>query len=61
MKAAKTNCDCCINYVYNDDYKSYECQVHLDEDEMGKFLSNSFHNCPYFLFNDEYKTVRKQI
>jgi hypothetical protein len=34
--------------------------VNLDEDEMGKFLSRSFDDCPYFQFYDEYKTVRKQ-
>lgn len=58
---AKTNCDYCINYIYDDAYNSYECQANLDEDEMGRFLSNSFDNCSYFQFNDEYKTVRKQI
>lgn len=57
----KANCECCINYIYDEEYNCYECQVNLDEDEMGNFLSNSFDNCPYFQFNDEYKTVRKQI
>ncbi|WHH58637.1 DUF6472 family protein [Petroclostridium sp. X23] len=58
---AKKSCDCCINYIYDEDYSYYECQVNLDEDEMGKFLSNTFDNCPYFEFNDEYKIVRKQM
>lgn len=58
---AKTNCDCCVNYVYDEDCECYECQVHLDEDEMSRFLCKSFYDCPYFRFNDEYKTVRKQI
>lgn len=57
----KTNCDCCINYIYDEDYNCYDCQVDLDEDEMGKFLGKSFDNCPYFQFNDEYKTARKQM
>lgn len=56
----KTNCESCINYIYNEDYECYECQVDLDEDEMGKFMERSFADCPYFQFNDEYKTVRKQ-
>jgi len=58
---AKTNCDCCSNYIYNEEYSSYECQSNLDEDEMGEFLRDSFENCPYFQFNDEYKIVRKQM
>jgi hypothetical protein len=58
---AKTNCDCCINYIYNEEYNCYECQANLDEDEIGKFIRNSFDNCPYFQFNDEYRIVRKQM
>lgn len=57
----KTNCECCMNYSYDEEYNYYVCVVNLDEDEMGKFISNSFDNCPYFQFNDEYKIVRKQI
>lgn len=57
----KTNCEFCINYIYDEDYACYACQVNLDEDEMGKFLKDSYHDCPHFQFNDEYKTVRKQI
>ncbi len=60
MKAG-TNCEYCINYLYNDAYNCYECRVNLDEDEMDKFLRNAFNDCPYFQFNDEYKTVRKQM
>lgn len=58
---AKTNCEYCLNYTYNEDYSCYECQVNLDEDEMDRFLRNTFDNCPYFQFNDEYKVVRKQM
>lgn len=57
----KGNCECCLNYVYDEEYEYYECQVYLDEDEMVRFLEDSFHNCPYFQINDEYKIVRKQI
>jgi hypothetical protein len=56
----KTSCDSCINYTYNEDYEWYQCEVYLDEDEMGRFLSNTLDNCPHFDFNDEYKIVRKQ-
>ncbi|HKL98546.1 MAG TPA: DUF6472 family protein [Mobilitalea sp.] len=58
---ARTNCDTCLNYVYDEEYDCYMCQAYLDEDEMGQFLSNSFYNCPYYQLNDEYKIVRKQM
>ncbi len=61
MEKAKTNCDHCSNFIYNVDYQCYECEVNLDEDELAKFMSAAFDNCPYFRINDEYKTVRKQI
>ncbi len=57
----KSNCECCINYTYDEEFNCYQCEVNLDEDEMSQFLRNAFINCPYFQFNDEYKTVRKQI
>lgn len=57
----KTNCDCCINYIFDEEYNCYECQINLDEDEMVRFLGDSFDNCPYFQLNDEYKVVRKQM
>lgn len=57
----KTNCDYCINYIYDEDYDCHECHVNLDQDEMLKFLSNSFDNCPYFRLNDEYTTVKRQM
>lgn len=55
-----TNCESCIYYVFDDEYDCYVCQVNLDEDDMGKFLSNTAFHCPHFQFNDEYKIVRKQ-
>ena len=58
---AATNCETCINYVYDEDYECYVCEMDLDEDEMYKFLSSSFDSCPYYQLNDEYKIVRKQM
>ncbi len=57
----KTNCECCISYIYDEEFSCYQCEINLDEDEMSRFLTKSFVNCPYFQFKDEYKTVRKQI
>ena len=34
-----TNCDCCVNYVYDDEYDCYTCLVNLDEDEMRRFIT----------------------
>lgn len=57
----KSNCECCGNYSYNEEYEYFECLVNLDEDEMGKFMTHTFEQCPYFQFIDEYKIVRKQM
>lgn len=54
------NCENCSNYVYDDETDTYYCDVSLDEDERGRFLTGNTKNCPYFDFYDEYKIVRKQ-
>lgn len=59
--SGQSNCENCINYIYDEYYDWYECEISLDEDETVRFMQNSFTDCPYFKFNDEYKTVRKQI
>lgn len=56
-----SNCDCCSNYVYDEDYECYTCMVSLDEDEMAKFMTNTFQECPYYQSDDEYKIVRHQM
>lgn len=58
---SKSNCDVCINYVYDEDCECYTCAIDLDEDEMMGFVTGNFRNCPYFRFGDEYTIVRKQI
>ncbi len=57
----KTSCDNCIYYEYDDEYECYTCSMNLDEDEMYRFMQNSFYNCPYYKYGDEYTIVRKQI
>ena len=47
--------------IYDEDLGYYVCDVNLDEDEMSRFLSDTFYNCPYFQMEDEYKIVRKQM
>jgi hypothetical protein len=55
------SCEQCNNYIYEDDYECYVCQVDLDEDEMARFLADEFRDCPYYQPGDEYLIVRKQI
>lgn len=58
--AVKANCECCMNYFYDEEYGCYTCRMDLDEDEMRQFIADSFRDCPYFHFGDEYTIVKKQ-
>ena len=60
-KTPEANCESCEFYVYDDYTDSYTCNMNLDEDEMGKFLTGSTRGCPYYRYYDEYKSVRRQI
>ena len=40
-----SNCDTCVNYVYDEESEYYYCLVDLDEDEMYRFLSGSQREC----------------
>lgn len=55
------NCESCINYTYDEEYGCYVCDIDLDEDEMGRFITSSVRHCPHFQYNDEYKIVRSQM
>ncbi len=57
----KTACEYCANFVYDEDDESYYCDVNLDEDEMYRFMSSSYKECPYYRSGDEYKVVRHQM
>lgn len=56
-----SNCEMCMNYVYDEEFEYYVCDMDLDQDEMGRFLTDIFYECPYFRMGDEYKIVRKQM
>ncbi|MGN0431091.1 MAG: DUF6472 family protein [Lachnospiraceae bacterium] len=58
---AQSNCDMCANYEYDEDEEYYTCAANLDEDEMYRFLTGSYKECPYFSSNDEYAVVRHQM
>lgn len=60
-KNRKTSCECCGNYVYDEENDYYVCEVNLDEDEMGRFLRGTVNACPYYQSDDEYRIVRRQM
>lgn len=60
MAKQNKSCTYCNNFVYDEEWECYVCEINLDEDEMGRFLSGSFSDCPYYQSNDEYEVVRKQ-
>lgn len=55
------SCECCANYVYDEEYECYTCDVNLDEDDMYRFLTGDCNQCSYFQLYDEYKVVRHQM
>ena len=59
--AEQGTCDTCVNFVYDEDYEYYVCDMDLDEDELVRFLSDTHYQCPYYRNGDEYAVVRKQI
>lgn len=59
--AGQSNCEYCSNYVYDEEIDCFICLVNLDEDEMARFITNTYDSCPYFRLDDEYKIVRKQM
>ena len=61
MNKSQGSCEQCNNYVYDDDYECYICEMDLDEDEMARFLSGTPMECPYYQPGDEYLVVRKQM
>lgn len=56
-----SSCDFCANYVYDDEDEDYYCDINLDEDEMYRFLSSNYKECPYYRPGDEYLVVRHQM
>ena len=56
-----SNCDSCVNFVYDEDDECYVCDMNLDEDDMVRFLTGTFDNCPYYQLDNEYLVVRHQM
>lgn len=55
-------CEDCFyfDYLYDDEDSEMGCTLGLDEDERVAILSRNKTTCPYYRFQDEYKTVQKQ-
>lgn len=58
---AKSSCDSCVNYVYDQEWGYYVFEANLDEDDMPRFLSSQTFNCPFYRLDDEYQVVRRQM
>ncbi len=59
-KQKATDCESCVNFVFDEDYEEYTCLVDLDEDEYYRLTSQANYACPYYRLDDEYGVVRKQ-
>lgn len=57
---SRISCESCVNYVYDEECDCYVCDINLDEDEMCRFMTDTYYNCPYYRLDDEYAVVRKQ-
>ncbi|MCM1023380.1 MAG: DUF6472 family protein [Prevotella sp.] len=56
-----SECESCVNYVWDEDWEQYVCAADLDEDEMGRFLGGTSRECHSYRLDDEYGVVRKQL
>ena len=55
-----SNCETCVNFVYDDEDECYVCDMNLDEDDMERFLRSANDACPFYRPGDEYRTARRQ-
>lgn len=55
-------CESCYHYVEDEDTGDYVCEIDLgfDEDEYARYDASRYKTCPYYQYNDEYISVRKQ-
>ena len=47
--------------MFDEEEEYYVCDINLDEDEMVRFMTDSYYDCPYFRNGDEYRVVRHQM
>lgn len=58
---AKSNCDICVNNVYDENDEAWYCEVSMDEDDAARMMQGNYRECPYFQSDDEYAVVRHQM
>ena len=58
--AGQTNCESCANYIYDEESDCYCCEVDLDEDEMYRFLSDTFYQCGRRISDRKKTNVKKE-
>ncbi len=58
---AKTSCDSCVYYVYDEEDEAYYCEVDMDEDDAARMMQGQYRECPYYQRDDEYAVVRHQM
>ena len=60
-KKKSAGCEYCSNYVYDEDYEYYVCDINLDEDEMARFMSYSDWDCPYSRWTMNMRSLGNKI
>ena len=58
---AKTSCDSCVYYVYDEEDEAYYCEVDMDEDDAARMMQGQYRECPYYQMDEEYAVVRHLI
>ena len=58
-----SQCDTCGNYQYDEEEEYWYCAAdNMDEDDYARMMYGGRHtSCPYYVYDDEYKIVRKQM
>ena len=54
------NCELCQFYDYDEESEEYVCTASMDEDDYVRFLERHSRDCPFFRFQDDYKSARRQ-
>ena len=54
------NCELCQFYDWDETGEEQVCTADLDEDDYARFLESGTRDCPFFRFQDDYRTARRQ-
>ncbi|MCR4600977.1 MAG: DUF6472 family protein [Clostridia bacterium] len=59
-KKRQSNCETCQYYIFDEYFQANVCDIDLDEDETYKFMTDTFRDCPYYRYFNEYELVSHQ-